>query len=89
MKTVAYLLFLFAAGCIVGHVCGCTSAEVRAEHAAINLGYDEVLVRCKSMGKDAGAFAVFEACERAASRKLCAEHVELRPTWKRCAEVFP
>lgn len=67
----------------------CTPAAVQAEHAAVTKDYGLSLDHCRAAGKDAGSFAVFEACERAESRKLCTGRPALRTAWVRCAEVLP
>lgn len=88
--TIATALFLFGLGCLVGHLCGCTADEqLRVEHAAKVAGYDQILLACKEEGKASGSFAVFEACERSASRRLCFEHPEIQDKWARCKEVLP
>lgn len=67
---------------------GCSASQQRrVEQAGANVLYDRELVRCQEVGKQAGSFAVFESCERAASRSLCVSRPELQTTWPRCAEV--
>lgn len=66
--------------------CG-PSAALSAHHAAITVQYDMALARCKEQGKTAGSFAVFEACERAATRQICLDVPELRSTWARCSDA--
>lgn len=65
----------------------CSSAATTAEHAAVATAYGLSLDQCKAAGKASGSFAVFEACERTESRKLCTERPQLRTAWPRCAEV--
>ena len=80
---------------LVAHCSGCaqTSADkaralaVATEHAAITVAYGLSLDQCKAVGKASGSFAVFEACERAETRKLCTERPPLRSAWVRCADV--
>jgi hypothetical protein len=78
------LLFLWAVAQM-----RCTPAAVKAEHALVVKDYGLSLDHCRAAARDAGAFAVFEACEREESRKLCAERPQLRTAWVRCAEVMP
>ena len=74
----------------LGQCSGCKHAPPLSPiQLAVNAGYDAELVRCKETGKASGSFAVYEACERAASRRICLEHPEIRPHWARCAEVLP
>lgn len=96
-ETIAFAIALGAVAAVVLHCTGCTPSErqtaeqaaVKAAQAAVNVGYDVELVECKRRGKESGSFAVFDACERAASRRLCVEHPELREPWGRCKEVLP
>ena len=51
-RTLGFALFLFAVGCLVGHVCGCHPAVVESvENAAAVAQYKLLLVDCREKGK--------------------------------------
>lgn len=84
----ACIFFLFAFFFVVSQCMGCgPSDQVRAANAQQVAAYDLELVHCKEQGKASGSFAVFEACERGVSRRLCLDRPELRTIWPRCKEV--
>lgn len=83
----ALMLLAALAAYAMLHGCGGTSAVVKAENAAIASAYGLSLDQCKAVGKASGSFAVFEACERAETRRLCVAEPKLRTAWVRCAEV--
>ncbi len=82
------VLFLVAVVGLVYLVSGCDPADqARVENAAAVAQYDLALVECKEKARAAKDFAVYEACERAVTRKLCEDSEPLRREWKACAEV--
>lgn len=84
------LLFVAVVMAALGQCTGCKHAPpLDPNQLAVNAGYDADLVRCKETGKASGSFAVYEACERSASRRVCLEHPEIRSHWPRCVEVLP
>ncbi len=95
---VSVLCFLAAVVYLIGQ-CGCASSEPaaktaddiapRVENGAAVAQYDAILAECVRKGEDAGSFAVFGACERETSARLCRESEGLRREWPRCKEVLP
>lgn len=97
---VAVLAFLGAVAYIVLSIVtqtGCTPAEqqrgaMTVENGAAVAQYDAELQRCQAEAEKvprAQAFAAYIECEKAVSRRLCRESLELRETWTRCREVMP
>lgn len=97
---VAVLCFLGAVAYIVLSILaqtGCTPAEqqkgaLTVENGAAVAQYDAELQRCQAEAEKvprAQAFAAYIECEKAVSRHLCRESLELRETWSRCKEVLP
>lgn len=97
---VAVLCFVGAIAYIILSIVaqtGCTPAEqqrgaMTVENGAAVAQYDAELQRCQAEAEKvprAQAFAAYIECEKAVSRRLCIESLELRETWTRCAEVSP
>lgn len=98
LSGVAVLVFLAAVGFIIARILvGCTPAEqqrgaLTIENGAAVAQYDAELQRCQAEAEKvprAQAFAAYIECEKAVSRRLCIESLELRETWTRCREVMP
>lgn len=74
MRILGLALFLFAVGCVVGHVAGC-KPEYRepVENAAAVAQYEALLDDCRKQGKAAKSYQVYEQCADAVDRHLCRE----------------
>ena len=76
--TVALVLWLLVVGFVVGHCAGCQTSEGRAatdavESAAAVARYRGLLDECRARGRDAGSYAVYDACADAVDRLFCRE----------------
>lgn len=75
------------------HSAGCSSPAQRTltavEIAEVTLPYQYALDVCRENARAAKSWAVYEACEKAESRRVCNERPQLKGAWKRCAEVLP
>lgn len=84
------MVALAVAYAVLVHCTGCNHAPALSPQRILeNAGYDQALRDCKVTGKASGSFAVYDACERAESRKVCLAHPELRGLWDQCAAVLP
>lgn len=75
-EAVAAGLALFAALCVLGYCQGCGPREQAAtvqgiENAAAVAQYTKLLDDCKAKGKDAGSYAVYDACADEVDRMIC------------------
>ncbi len=74
MKTLAMALFLFALGmlttrCEPNQLPEPGIVEKRARNAIDFAAYDRELAGCQEVGRDAGAYAAYEACASSVDRK--------------------
>jgi hypothetical protein len=74
-KTFGFALALFAFGCLLGHLCGCSSpqaepaiVEKRAANAVDLVQYNVDLAECRAVGRDAG-YGAYEACAKRADKR--------------------
>jgi len=76
------LLFIGAVLLVCRVLAGCLpkaeDAATKAEHVVVVGGYERRLDRCLAEAKAAKSMAVYDACEREATRELCATRPELR-----------
>ena len=73
-RTLGFAVFLFAVGCLVGHVCGCHPAVVESvENAAAVAQYKALMADCRKKGKAAKDYEVYDACADEVDRMLCRE----------------
>lgn len=61
--------FIFVAGCVavcatIAHAGGCASKPPRPEDIEHTAHHQATLAKCMAEGRDAGSYAVFEACKR-------------------------
>ncbi len=79
MKIVPFALVLFALGCIVEHVAGCSPTAQQAlaanvENAAAVAQYEALLDDCRKQGRASASYAVYSTCADAVDAHLCAQH---------------
>lgn len=89
-----FVCYLILAQAVVsGWLAGCSSPAQRTltavEIAEVTLPYQYALDVCRENARAAKSWAVYEACEKAESRRVCNERPQLKAAWKRCAEVLP
>lgn len=74
-REVFAIVVAFAAMLFALHLCTGCKPEHRepVENAAAVAQYTALLDDCKAKGKDAGSYAVYEACADALDRHLCVE----------------
>ncbi len=79
------LIAVLVARCLGG--CATLSPTEQADITIQTGMYAMALDHCREQGRISGKFVVYEACEKAESRRICQERAYLQQTWKRCAEV--
>lgn len=93
LRAVIVLAFLAALVTLLMHSAGCSSPAQRTltavEIAEVTLPYQYALDVCRENARLAKSWPVYEACEKAESRRVCNEHPQLKAAWKRCSEVLP
>jgi hypothetical protein len=90
---VGILLILGGIAVVVQYCTGCSgTAAERAlnavEVAEWTLPYSHALDACRENARQSGSWKVYEACERAETRKVCNQRPGLKASWKRCQEVM-